>query len=160
MHSVTDQVTEATKQELHMQKDFLISPFLEFTLLSNSLTHKQLHKLSESHEIRSLKPPATLCGNLQIKISFALWQATRQHSAERLCAEPGGAQLEEICSAFFRTSFLLHYPAPAQGRQPVYLQVRNAACSNSTGEGSCHLRYWKLSSSTFSSSNSVFQRTS
>lgn len=88
MQSATGQVIEATKQELNRLKDFLISPFLKLALLSNHLTHKQPHKISETHERSPSKPPAAWCVNVQTGLSLAPWQS----SAEPVC-EVGGAEL-------------------------------------------------------------------
>lgn len=144
MKSGTDQVIEATKQELSRLKDFLISPFLKLALLSNHLTHKQPHKLSDTHETRPVKPPAARCVNVQ---GSARPRGSAQQS---LCVgweEQSWTNL--LCT--FRTSFVL--------RAGSQFSPRAEQCLfSSTGKTSGHLCYWGFSGSTFSSNNSQFRK--
>lgn len=112
MQSGTNQVIEETKQELNKLKDFLISPLLKLALLSNHLTHKQPHKLSETHETRPSKPPAAQCVNVQTGFS----SAPRQRSAEPVCGVRG-AELE-------KSALHLQDKLWAQGWQPVDSRCR------------------------------------
>lgn len=110
MQSGTDQIIDTTKQELNRLKDFLISPLLKLALLSNHLTHKQPHELSETHETRALKPPAARCVNVQAQPGP--WQC----SAEPVCGV-GGAELD-------KSALHLQDKLRAQGWQPVHSQCR------------------------------------